>query len=107
MDVGEFNEALSKRNEASSWHLLISEIWPRLDGLPVSLFNVPVERRLRAALAGDIDGLRLIAVLVARVHRIAAGTQLDQHERALRIGAQHLVVVNIDDLDVDISEKVR
>jgi hypothetical protein len=50
------------------------------------LFDVPVERRLRAAFAGNADGLRLTAVLVGRVHRIAAGTQLGQHERAERSG---------------------
>jgi hypothetical protein len=55
--------------------------------------------------AGNADGLRLIAVLVGRVHRIAAGTQLDQHERAESIGLQHLVVMCVDDPDVDISEK--
>lgn len=64
------------------------------------LFDVPVERRLRAAFAGNADGLRLIAVLVGHVHSIAAGTQLDRHERAERIGSQHLVVVCVDDLDV-------
>lgn len=58
-------------------------------------------------MAGNADGLRLVAVLVSRVHGIAAGTLLDQHEWALRIGVQHLVVVSIDDPDMDISEKVR
>src|ERR1700675_2730573 len=98
--------AKNKSHGTSPWRSLSAKFGP--PGRSSSaLFDVPVERRLRAAFAGNIDGLRLIAVLVGRVHRIAAGTQLDQHERAERIGVQHLVVLPGDDPDVDISEKVR
>src|SRR3954454_5392918 len=71
------------------------------------LLGVPVERRFRRALRRDRERFRLVAVLVGRMHRVAARPQLHEHVRTARRRAQHLAVMRVDDPHMDVGEKVR